>query len=460
MVSQSAARRRESPARGDGPRSGYDRAVNEAERYRALLARLGPVLEAPSERRTRVLEAIAWPREVEDRFFASGATELPRVVYPVDRAPLQARVQELQEALGSIDGDDPVAEWARANVQSSIDGCRLVLAMGTTEFYRLSREIYGGARTRFDGTGERNIDLAEHLLDRLRVHGWDEARDAEPEALSDQDLVDDLGARLAKRFPSMKVEFVIDDDLTAKVIAGTSRVRVRRGATFMPWEADGLWYHEVSTHVLTAQNGAAQREVPFLRAGGPRTTRTQEGLAVFSELFHHALATPRMERLALRVKLVDMAEGGADFLDLYRHLVERGSSTRDAYLDAQRVCRGGRVEGAAPFTKDASYLAGLLDVQAFLSVVVRGGFRDELELLASGRIALDDLHALVLLRRAGILRRPRYIPTWLKRWNVLVPEFAFRSFLSDLPLEPLRAHYRALVECAAAQRPPGDPDAP
>lgn len=428
--------------------------MNDAERYRALLGGLSPVLEAPTERKTRILEAIAWPREVEDRFFARGATELPEVRYEIAREPLRARIQELQTAMAAVDGDDPVAVWARANVQSSIDGCRLVLAMGTTEFYRLSREIYGGARTRFDGTGERNVDLAEHLLDRLKMHGWDEAHDAEPEVLSDAALVDALRRRVAKRFPSMKVEFTLDDDLTAKVIAGTSRVRVRRGATFMPWEAEGLWYHEVSTHVLTAQNGAAQPEVPFVRAGGPRTTRTQEGLAVFAELFHHTLAMPRMERLALRVKLVDMAEGGADFLDLYRHLIERGSSERDAYLDAQRVCRGGRVEGAAPFTKDASYLAGLLDVQAFLSVVVRGGFRDELELLACGRIALDDLHALVLLRRAGILRRPRYIPTWLKRWSTLVPEFAFRSFLGDLKLDALREHYRALVECAAAQSPP------
>ncbi len=433
--------------------------MTEAEHYRALLESVRPAFEAAAERPTRVLDAIAWPREVEERFFARGASELPEVEYEVDRDGLQDRVRELQAVLASVDGDEPVARWARANVQSLIDACRLVLAMGTTEFYRLSREIYGGARTRFHGTGERNIDLAEHLLDRLRVHGWDEARDDEPEALSDEDLVAYLRQRIARRFPSMKVEIVVDDDLTAKVIAGMTRVRVRRGATFVPWEADGLWYHEVSTHILTAQNGAAQPEVPFLRAGGPRTTRTQEGLAVFSELFHHTLAVARMERLALRVKLVEMAEGGADFLELYRYLVGRGASARDAFLDAQRVCRGGRIEGAAPFTKDAAYLAGLLDVQAFLSVVVRGGFRDELELLACGRIELDDLHALVLLRRAGVLRRPRYIPTWLRRWNTLVPEFAFRSFLGDLSLDALREHYRGLIDYASSHAPPPPPDA-
>ncbi len=428
--------------------------MSEVERYRALVAKVQAAVEASAENRTRVLEAIAWPRSVEERFFAQEAQALPEVSYEVGPDALTGQVEALMAIAAEIDGDDPVALWAKANVQSMIDGCRLVQSMGTTEFYRLSREIYGGARTRFHGTGERNIDLAEHLLERLRVHGWDEAKDAEPERLTDEELALELRTRLSKRFPSMKVEVTLDDDLTAKVIAGASRVRVRRGASFLPWEADGLWYHEVSTHVLTAQNGAMQPEAPFLRAGGPRTTRTQEGLAVFAELYHHTLATPRMERLALRVKLVEMAEGGADFLDLYRYLLARGHEPREAYLDAQRICRGGRVEGGAPFTKDAAYLAGLLDVQAFLSVVVRGGFRDELELLMCGRIDLDDLHALVLLRRAGILRRPRFIPTWLRRWSTLVPEFAFGSFLADLPLDPLREHYRELIALGASHAAP------
>ena len=55
------------------------------------------------------------------------------------------------------------------------------------------------------------------------------------------------------------------------------------------WEAEGLWHHEVEIHALTAQNGAAQSEAPFLSSGGPRTTRTQEGLAVFAELYNRVL---------------------------------------------------------------------------------------------------------------------------------------------------------------------------
>lgn len=404
---------------------------------------------ARSDRRARVLEAIGWPRAVEEQFFAGGAGALPEVSYEVDRDPLRDRVRELDAAERSIEGDDPISEWLRAAVGSMRDASRMVLALGTAEFSRLSRELYGGPRTRFHGGSERNIDLAVHVLGRLRPHGSDEARDeGEAETLDAEALAAGLRARAAREYPAMTVTVVVDPDATAKVVAGTSRVRVRADATFSPLEADALWHHEVETHVLTGQNGAAQPEAGFLRTGGPRSTRTQEGLAVFSELHHHCASIERLRRLASRVLLVDMAEQGASFLDLYRHLVAEGAPEREAYLDAQRVCRGGLVTGGAPFTKDTVYLAGLLDVQAFLSAVVREGFRDEMELLACGRIALDDLTALVHLRRRGILRRPRHVPAWLRRWRTLVPEFAFLSFLDTVALSRVQMKYESLIRAA------------
>jgi hypothetical protein len=57
-----------------------------------------------------------------------------------------------------------------------------------------------------------------------------------------------------------------------------------------------------------------------------------------------------------------MAEEGADFLDLYRFFLGRGSDEENAFDNARRVCRGGLVEGGAPFTKDVCYLDGLLRV--------------------------------------------------------------------------------------------------
>ena len=63
-----------------------------------------------------------------------------------------------------------------------------MLAIGTREFYLRSRELYGSARSPFFGSPVRNLDLAEHLLERLRVHGWDEARDPEIQPISAERL--------------------------------------------------------------------------------------------------------------------------------------------------------------------------------------------------------------------------------------------------------------------------------
>ena len=55
-----------------------------------------------------------------------------------------------------------------------------------------------------------------------------------------------------------------------------------------------------------------------------------------------------MRRLAARVLAIDLAENGADFLDLYRFYRERGAREDDAIEDARRVVRGGVVAGGAP----------------------------------------------------------------------------------------------------------------
>lgn len=428
--------------------------ASHARRARELLAKVVPAV-APHRKKGYLLDHLAWPRSVEERFFAAGAGSLPEVEYAPDRDGQESHIAELTALLPAIDGDDPIATWLRRVVESRISEGRLILAMGTGDFTERSREIYGGARTPFYQGNATNLDLADHLLDRIEVHGWDEAQDPEETPLSAEEFAHSLAGHVDHMRPHMDVEIVIDSACTAKVLAGMKRVRVRPDATFDRVEAEGLWHHEIETHALTAQNGAAQVEAPFLSTGGPRTTRTQEGLAVFSELYHRVLTEARLRRLATRVKLVDMAEQGASFLDLYRFLIDRGSAPREAYFDAQRICRGGKVEGGAPFTKDACYLAGLLHVYAFLTVFVRGGFRDETELLACGRIDLDDIAALVSLRALGILARPKHLPRWLRRWDTLLPYFAFSSFMRVIDLSPVEKHYREVIELAEAAVPRG-----
>jgi hypothetical protein len=155
-----------------------------------------------------------------------------------------------------------------------------------------------------------------------------------------------------------------------------------------------------------------------------------------------------MRRIVRRVRMISMAEDGASFLDLYRHLLEAGSPEKDAFLDAQRICRGGLVEGRAPFTKDASYLAGFTEIFNFLQVAVRGGAREAVETLACGRIAIDDLGVLLELRRRGILQPPRHVPRWIEQWEALLPFFAFTSFLQEIDLGEVERKHKHVLDAA------------
>ncbi len=405
--------------------------------------------------KSNLLEEVAWSREVEEQFFAGGASGLPKVTYDVPRHALEAEIATLAAAQTSIDGEGAIPDFLRNALQSNVDKCRLLLAIGTKDFGKISVDVYGGARTAFFGLPLTNEGLATHLLERLAVHGWDETAGTDDPKLDAPALVTFLEERIARRKVPVKV--VLDPKCTSKAIAGMKRVRVRPDATFTSWEAEGLYRHEVETHAYTALNGAAQEHAALLRSGGPRSTLTQEGLAVFAELYHRALAVPRLRRLALRVKLVAMAEDGASFLDVYRVLtVDEGLEKRDAYLDAARIFRGGPPAGGGPFTKDACYLAGLVHVHAFLAAFVRAGFRDECEMIVCGRFALEDIAALVELRGMGLLARPRYRPRWLREWSTLLPYFAVSSFLGGIDLAPVAKRYADVITLASAARPPSD----
>lgn len=154
---------------------------------RKALDRVSEALGA-NQTKSRLLEEVAWGRDVEERFFARKASELPRVDYSVDREALEGDDARLLVVQRSIAGEGAIPTFLRNVLQSSIDRNRLLLATGTTEFGRLSVEIYGGASTAFFGLPLTNHDLAKHLLERLSDHGWDEASATEDPTLDAQGL--------------------------------------------------------------------------------------------------------------------------------------------------------------------------------------------------------------------------------------------------------------------------------
>jgi uncharacterized protein (TIGR02421 family) len=412
----------------------------------------------PLAKQVRVLDAIAWPRSLEEQFFAQGKSKLPEPRYELDRGRVEMAIAELASVLPLLKGDHVLLQWLHRTTESFIDAHRLVLAVGTPNFYQISLQLYGGARTTAFDRDSTNYDLATHIAERVGT-SYQLVDTCE---LDTDAFVARLEEQLNDLDPPMKIDIVRDPNLSAKAICGRTRIRIREGAKFSRVESRGLFLHEIQTHALTAQNGSLQKKFPLLASGGPRTTRTQEGLAVFSELMGRSLSTPRLLRLAKRVQMVGMAEEGASFLDLFRHLVDSGLPERDAYLDAQRICRGGVVKGGAPFTKDACYLAGLFDVYDFISRALR--FRTPLlgDLLLCGRMALEDTLALLWLRNQKILEKPKYLPGWAAEWDGLLSYFSFTSFLDEiendrapqLPDDVEAFIQRSIGDITAAERSP------
>jgi uncharacterized protein (TIGR02421 family) len=204
-----------------------------------------------------------------------------------------------------------------------------------------------------------------------------------------------------------------------------SRVRVRSDGRFSELELGALWNHEVESHCLTAQNGGRQTNCPFLSSGGPRTTMTQEGIAVFHEMFGHTMSQSRFLTLCDRIEAVHMVEQGADFMELYRWFGSRCDSELEAFYAAQRIFRGAPLGGRYPFTKDVVYLSGLLEIYHFLQAATKVQDRILIECLLSGRIAMEDVGVIEWLRLHGILEPPHFIPDWLKNWESLVSFFSF-----------------------------------
>ncbi len=168
-------------------------------------------------------------------------------------------------------------------------------------------------------------------------------------------------------------EVLLVDELSANAVASTSRIKIRRDAKFTAKDSAQLLNHEAFIHVATGLNGRAQTDIPILAIGHPGTTRTQEGLAVYSEYVSGTLGMDRLRRLADRILAVQMVIDGADFIELYRWFLERSPDPEQAFESTRRIFRGAPMTGGAPFTKDCAYLSGYLSVATFIRAAFRAG---------------------------------------------------------------------------------------
>jgi uncharacterized protein (TIGR02421 family) len=400
-----------------------------------------------AQRPVRILRALAWPDAVEHAFFAADARELPRPQYRVPRDWSQTLIA-FADIRARVSGDNEIERLVRDTCDAWAAGARMLAAVGTRDFYQRSVECYGRPASLSEG-GKTNLDLAQHF-DRVLATYAGVDLGPEPRPVSADEVAGALGRRLRETFTDDPIRCEVADTLSANAVTSSEVVKVKRGAAFTERDIEQLLVHEGHVHLGTTLNGRRQPVLGFLAQGAPRTTRTQEGLAIFAEFITHAMDLDRLRRLTDRILAVRMSEEGADFRDLYWFFRERGHAEKAAFDCARRVVRGGLVEGGAPFTKDVVYLDGLLGVANFLRVAATRGHAGWVRLLFAGKVALADVPLLEVLERDGVVAAPRYVPPWARDLGFLTAYMSFSAFLQETDLGATFSHFEPRIEGAAS----------
>jgi uncharacterized protein (TIGR02421 family) len=419
--------------------------VPVSERFLGILSELSAeILEA--QKPIRVLRHIAWGEDVENAFFASRGRELPRPVYRVPSEVKEAG-ERFRVLKARITGDNAIERFLRDTCDSYATAARMLQSVGTRDFYHHSVELYGRPASLTGDRRTTNLDLAQHFSEVVEgVAGTARVPSPDDELLlSAEEVLPVLASRFAAFFPEHPIRVELADGIAAKAAAGVDGVKIKRDARFSKRDLLQLEYHEGHVHVATALNGRAQPRMAFIGYPSPRTTATQEGLAVLTEFMTQSTSLERLRRLSDRTLAIKMAEDGADFIQLYQFFLSHGHDENAAYDCARRVCRGGVLEGGAPFTKDVCYLDGLLRVTNFMRVALVRGHLEYVRLFFVGKIDLGDVPLFGRLVREGVLTEPRYVPAWARDLSYLTAFMSYSAFLGECDLSIERRRYEDLI---------------
>ena len=391
----------------------------------------------------KVLSSVAWDDGQKERFLKDGKMPNP------DYAPIDVSEPRrlIEQARKSIEGKHVVFEWLDRLADTLQTTTHLISSRGTPAFFEHSAELYGRPTRLMLDKKTRVIDLARHMdgtldgldFSKLVVEGFETH-------LTAQEFAKELEGRLADHFGESAPLIELSDTLSAKAVAGRTRIRVRASAGFTERDIEQLLQHEALVHTATALNGRAQPHFKILGRAHAGTTEVQEGLAVFAEIISGAMDPQRFRRLSDRVIAIQMSIDGADFKDVFEFYNERLDDPDQSFENARRVFRGGVLTGGAPFTKDMVYLNGLLRVHNFMRTVVKLGRADLIRILFAGKMDIEDVPALAQMASAGRMRSPEFMPPWAKDLRFLVSYMAYSGFLNQVKMPGFQKYYEAELE--------------
>jgi len=396
-----------------------------------------------ASREIRILTHLGWSSEIRETFFRNKEQRLPEVTYPrFEPSNVMMQIAAIQAELGG----SIIDQWLNRQANVIANSALMLSSVGTEQFYKYSRELYGAPDNPLTDGMSTSLSLAQQfdeIIESLSHIDLGAPQDADRNA---EEVVKQIQIAVEKAFGDDAPEVYAVDELSANALAGPTRIRVRAGANFTDRDVVQLIHHEAHIHVGTALNGRHQDLLPMLKTSHAGTTRTQEGLAVFAEFITGTMDIDRMRRLSDRVLGIQMAIDGADFIEVYRYFVERVKDKEQAFENTRRVFRGGVITGGAPFTKDNVYLNGLLRVHNFFRAIVSTNRVDCLPLMFCGKLDLEDIPVLSQLAKQGLLKQPKYLPPWASDKRFLLSYLAYSSFLNRIDMQKVKEHYNELLD--------------
>ena len=389
-----------------------------------------------ASKKIKVLNTLAWPAGEEEKFLQGWHKKNPQLpqikISPPD---VQNSIKDLDNIVSRCDQTEPVEKFLSDTAESYADAGRMLLAVGTPAFTNFSTKIYGRPDMVYKLQGLSSVDAAKFFLEVTDNLLGNQVIQSTELDISAAELAGWLKTEVDEFFEHDTIEVVLDPNISSKALAGATRIRVRGSAVFSKLDRDQLLYHEAFIHTATQLNGKKQINLKSLGLGAPRTTRTQEGLAVMAELITNSIDITRLRRVALRVLAVHMALNGADFIEVFKFFLDSGQPEIESVRSAQRIFRGGATKGGVVFTKDAVYLQGLLEMHTFFRVAIRDNRPELVPNLFAGRLTMGDAIRLAPHFQNGWLSPPVYMPTWATDLRRLAALMAYSAFMTHIKLE-------------------------
>lgn len=403
----------------------------------------------------RILDALKWNNRVQEQFFKDKFKKLPMVdsSYYLENDPLQfdplQKIEEFHEIdrsirrkLGQYSGVGGIMQRMCREYSRVVE---MLLARGTPKFTEISQELYGSSEDAFHIGAPTLKDLASVVSGTLENIKDQVATKADIKSYTSEQTVAILSERLGAYFSDRThVRVELSDGILADASAGAERIKIHEGLKFSEREIRVFEIHEGWVHLGTTLNGMSQPVCTFLSKGPPSSTITQEGLGIIAEVFTFSSYPGRVKRLTNRIKAVNIAENGADFLDVFNFFREQGLDEEVSYQNASRIFRGSTPDGG-PFTKDLSYSKGFILIYNYIRLAVQRGLVNQIPLLFLGKTTLEDIHILADLVEENIVTVPKYVPPQFQDIAALSAWMCYSLFLNQLDLQRLATDFKAIL---------------